>query len=143
MTAYVTRAEGRCCIGCDQAFNGTPKVADWQTVRESQRIDGEEAITTGPVCIDCALVRRGPAVVSDEDSSHHRHRVELAEGVAVEFTAPAMSPGGEPALLCEWHPAIPACITPTMREQYREALDTFIQQVTAASGPASAVIVEI
>lgn len=141
MKAHVTRAEGRCCIGCDQAFNSTRKVADWQTVRESQRTDGEKAITTGPVCIDCAPVRRGAAVVPDEASSHHGHRVELAEGVAVEFMAPAMSPGCEPALLCEWRPAIPA-ITPAMREQYREARDSFIQQVRAASGLTSARIVE-
>ena len=90
MKARVTRAEGRCCIGCGQAFNSTRKVADWQTVREYPRAEGAKAITTGPVCIDCALARREPAVVPDEASSHHHYRVDLAEGVAVEFTAPAI-----------------------------------------------------
>ena len=142
MKAHVTRAEGRCCIGCGQAFNSTRKVADWQTVREYPCAGGAKAITTGPVCIDCALARREPAVIPDEDSRHHHYHVELAEGVAVEFTAPEIRPGDELALMCEWHPAIPAHITPAMREQYREARDIFIQQVRAASELASARIVE-
>ena len=44
--------------------------------------------------------------------------------------------------MCEWVPAIPAHITPALREQYREARDTFIQHVRAASGPAPTLIVE-
>ncbi|MBK6277050.1 MAG: hypothetical protein IPF57_02455 [Gammaproteobacteria bacterium] len=146
MKAHVTRAEGRCCIGCGQAFNSTRKVADWQTVREYPRAEGAKAITTGPVCAGCALAKRGAAAVSEKASRsqirHHHLVVELAEGVAVEFTAPAIRPGDALALMCEWVPAIPAHITPALREQYREARDTFIQHVRAASGPAPTLIVE-
>ena len=131
MKAHVTRAEGRCCIGCGQAFNSTRKVADWKTVREYPRAEGAKAITTGPVCAGCALAKRGAAAVSEKASRsqirHHHLVVELAEGVAVEFTAPAIRPGDALALM--W-------------EQYREARDTFIQHVRAASGPAPTLIVE-
>ena len=103
MKAHVTRAEGRCCIGCGQAFNSTRKVADWQTVREYPRAEGAKAITTGPVCAGCALAKRGAAAVSEKASRsqirHHHLVVELAEGVAVEFTAPAIRPGDALALM--------------------------------------------
>lgn len=70
----------------------------------------------------------------------HRLRAEIAEGLHVEFTAPAIRRGDAVALACEWDPAIPPNITPAMRAKYRQARDRFVRQLAAAAGGTAVVL---